>query len=237
MKTSPCVLLSFALAASAISAFAAFQSAQPLPGNTQPLYPPALVMDGITRGRAYIAVSIDETGRVKEMLPLAYSNIRFARASMEALREWRFAPAQVDGQPVPVQTEMSFEYTLEGAVITTNMLNHFFFDSFDNIGDYALVYRPGQSSRLDRPPVRISGEAPKYATAAAKDGVRGRVEVRFYIDENGAVRLPAVSASANPYLAEQAVEALRNWKFEPVTSRGQPVLITATQEFNFDAGR
>jgi TonB family protein len=110
-------------------------------------------------------------------------------------------------------------------------------DHFDNIGDYALVYRPGRSAQLDRPLVRISGGAPKYAMAAAKDGVRGRVEVHFYIDETGAVRQPAISSAANPYLAEQAVEALRAWKFEPATSGGRPVLVVASQEFNFAGGR
>jgi len=58
--------------------------------------------------------------------------------------------------------------------------------------------------------------------------------VYFYIDEKGAVRMPAVDASANPYLSDIAVAAVREWRFEPPTSRGKPVLIAASQEFNFN---
>jgi TonB family protein len=237
MKTFPLVFGSLIFAAAALSAAAAFQSARVLPDNRAPVYPGSLTLQGITRGRALIAVSIDETGRVKDLLPLAYSNIRFARASTEALQDWRFEPARADGQPVPVQLEMRFDYTLEGAVITTNIVNHFFFDNYDNIGDNALVYRPASPRRLDRAPVRVSGEEPKYATAAEKNGVRGSVSVRFYIDETGAVRQPAVTSDADPYLADQAMQAVRSWKFEPVTSRGRPVLVIAQQEFKFGGDR
>jgi len=224
--------------ATALASAATFRSAQPLPGNPLPDYPLALTFEGITRGRAYVGVSIDETGKVKDLLPLAYSHIRFSRASIDALREWRFTPATLDGEPVPVQTEIKFDYTLQGAVITTNIVNHCLYDAFDNLGDYALSYRPANPDRLDRTPQRIGGEDPHYATAAQKDGIRGRVQVRFYIDEKGQVRLPAATnAEANPYLLEQAVSAVRTWKFDPVTSGGRPVLVLAEQEFNFGDNR
>ena len=56
------------------------------------------------------------------------------------------------------------------------------------------------------------------------------------IDETGAVRLPAIETAGNPYLMDQAISAVRTWKFEPITSRGQPVLVVARQEFNFVGG-
>ncbi|MES1166982.1 MAG: energy transducer TonB, partial [Pseudomonadota bacterium] len=125
----------------------------------------------------------------------------------------------------------------EGAVITSNITDHYLYDRFETLAPRWMAYRPGTAAELDRAPVRISGEGPKYATAAAKDGVQGKVRVRFYIDEKGAVRQPAVSAEAHPYLAEQAVAAVSDWKFEPVTSHGQPVLVLAEQEFDFGSAR
>ena len=61
--------------------------------------------------------------------------------------------------------------------------------------------------------------------------------VRFYIDEQGNVRLPSVTGQPNAYLTEQAMAAVREWKFAPVTSRGQPVLVAAQQEFTFGSGQ
>jgi len=225
------------LAATALAAPAAFQSVQSLPDNPMPIYPVGLRFDGITRGRAVLAVSIDADGHVKDMLPLAYTNERFARTSMDALRDWRFSPARLDGVAVPVQLELTFDYTLEGAVISSNMNDHYLFDRFEYAGDNALSYQPTAAGRADHPPVRVSGAAPGYAVNAEQEGIHGRVTVRFYIDEKGEVRLPSVTTSANPYLMEQAMTAVRSWKFEPVTKRGQPVLVVAQQEFNFGGGK
>jgi TonB family protein len=63
--------------------------------------------------------------------------------------------------------------------------------------------------------------------------MRGTVEIQFYIDEKGAVRLPAIKYSDRIDLAESALEAVRQWKFEPPTRNGRPVLITAVQQFDF----
>jgi len=196
-------------------------------------------MAAVARGQVSPGTMIDKSSadRVKDMLPLAYTNDRFARTSMDVLREWRFTPARLDGLTVPVQLELTFDYTLEGAVISSNLTDHYLFDRFEYAGDNALSYQPVGAKNTDHAPVRVSGAAPAYAVDAEQAGVHGHVTVRFYIDEKGEVRLPAVTTTADPYLMEQAVTAVRTWKFEPVTRRGHPVLVVAQQEFNFGAGK
>jgi TonB family protein len=233
MKTSRLLLSVAVFATAALAGSAAFESARVLPDNPMPLYPNALKLTGVTQGRAIIAVSVDPEGRVKDQLVLAYTEPRFARASTDALRDWRFAPARFDGVPVSVQFELTFEYTLQGAVISTGINDHFMYDNYGSVGPNALAYRPARADRVDHAPVRVGGDSPKYALAAAQEGVRGVVTVRFYIDEQGNVRLPSVADPANAYLTEQAMAAVRDWKFQPVTSRGEPVLVAAQQEFNF----
>ena len=58
----------------------------------------------------------------------------------------------------------------------------------------------------------------------------------FLIDEEGRVRLPAVSRAtneANEELAAAAVTAVTQWRFEPPTAKGKPVLVRAQQDFAF----
>lgn len=236
MKTSRLLLSVAVFATAALAATAAFESARVLPDNPMPVYPPVLRMEGVTQGRAIVAVSVDRDGRVKDQLVLAYTDPRFARASTEALRDWRFVPARLDGEPVSVQFELNFDYTLEGAVISTNVNDHFAYDRFNHVGNISLAYRPVRADKVDRAPVRVGGPAPKYALAAQQDGVHGLVTVRFYIDEQGNVRLPAIMGMSDAYLCEQAMTAVREWKFEPVTRHGEPVLVAAQQEFNFGSG-
>lgn len=226
-------LLFAALLVPAVPGLAQFESVRFHPDNPMPPYPPSLQMAGVTRGFAVAAVSIDTEGKVQDAMILAHTNPRFADTALEALRGWRFIPARFDGQPVPVHTELRIDFSLEGAVITTNIVNHFFFDRFEGIGDMAVTTQLCPAARLDRPPQRVGGESPRYAEAADKDGVHGRVQVHFYIDEDGMVRFASAEPVGHPYLMEQAVQAVRHWKFEPPTSRGRPVLVAAVQEFTF----
>jgi TonB family protein len=232
-----CSLLCTILLAAAGPAFAQFESARIPSDNPLPQYPSGLTLAGITKGYAVVAVSIDAEGKVQDSLVLAYTQPQFARATLDAVNRWIFIPAKLDGAPVPVRTELRFDFSIEGAVITANVTNHFLFDKFENVGDNAVAYQPGRADQLDQPVVRISGDAPQYAMNAAKAGIQGKVQVHFYIDEQGGVRLPAISAGTNPYLMEQAVTAIRHWKFAPPTRNGRPVLVAAAQEFDFGGAR
>jgi outer membrane biosynthesis protein TonB len=49
------------------------------------------------------------------------------------------------------------------------------------------------------------------------------------------VRVPAVSINDDSVLTALAVAALRQWRFEPPTRNGSPVLVKASQVFNFGA--
>jgi TonB family protein len=234
LRISALVALGVALAT---SAGAAFESIQLSPDNLLPQFPLSLRADGITKGNAIVAINVGADGKLTEWLVLGYTHEEFARQCVAALKEWQFTPAKLDGTPVPAMTELTFNFTLEGAVITTNITNHFLFDKFEGMGDGRYVYRMRGSSEIDRVPARVSTVAPKYALEAEKQGVRGKVAVWFYIDETGAVRMPVVDAAADPYLADTAVAAVRGWRFEPPTIHGEPVLVAANQVFDFSSAK
>jgi TonB family protein len=231
------LLLAALLAFAAVPAFAAFESIRIRSDNDLPRFPPALLVEGITRGHAIVAISVDTEGKLDDLLVLGYSHERLARATTEVMKDWRFVPARLDGQPVRAQLELRLDFTVEGAVITSNITERFIADLFGNAIERRAAYRPCPSNELDRVPAKVAGEAPLYAVQAEKEGVRGSVEVHFYIDEKGDVRMPAVQAGQHPYLLEKAVEAMKSWKFEPPTSRGRPVLVAAAQTFDFGGGK
>jgi TonB family protein len=78
--------------------------------------------------------------------------------------------------------------------------------------------------------------APHYPSNLAERGVKGAVTIEFFIDETGAVRMAAASAQDDYTLTALAIDALSHWKFAPPTSRGKPVLVKASQVFNFKNG-
>jgi TonB family protein len=64
-------------------------------------------------------------------------------------------------------------------------------------------------------------------------GVAGSATVEFYIDESGAVRMPAVFKADFPELGHLLADAVRQWKFDPPTRQGRPVLVHASQTVVF----
>ena len=223
----------------ATQALAAFESVKISSDNTVPQFPSILIRDGITKGYVVFAVSVSAEGRVNDSVVLAYTHEPFVQACQKAMQDWKFIPASVDGENVPVQVELTFEFKREGVVETNNfnISNNFLDSLFSGLRDRRLAYRLPKSTELDRLPARITTVEPEYAKDAEKKGVSGRVQVHFYIDEKGEVRLPAVTVDDQPYLSEMAVTALRRWKFEPAVRRGQPVMVSAIQEFDFGGAK
>jgi TonB family protein len=201
-----------------------------------PVYPFELVQLGVREGEVRVAISVDKEGRIDDCIPIAYTHPEFARVTVSALKKWRFEPARYNGQPIAAATEVGVKFAVEGTVVvsltTLESINLRLYSLFNNTPD---AYRPRTLSELDRIPTPISAPSPGFPERLAKSGATGQVTVSFYIDESGAVRLPSVDASEDPELAAIAIDALRNWKFEPPTCKGRPVLVRASQLFSFRA--
>jgi TonB family protein len=231
------ILRFFALTTFALStqAIAAFESARLDPDNEQPRFPRQLVFEGVADGQIIVAVRISAEGAVSDSLVLAYTHEPFVRACQEAMKSWKITPAKMDGMAVPVQIELKFNFHREGFIETSTsaITRHFLYDGISLPIENQLIKRVHAARELDRVPAVITSVNPAYAKKALDEGVRGRVEVYFYIDEKGEVQFPSVSPGADPYLSDLAVAALKSWRFEAPTRRGTPVMIAASQTFNF----
>ena len=204
--------------------------------TTAPYFNPVLLSRGITEGKVSLVIDVSAEGRLTDWLVLGYTDREMVNYCIDALKDWKITPARVDGQAVPAQVELTIGVTAEGVVISSS--GHEIVDiTLRRLMGNPLKPQISSGRELDRLPARVTTVAPKYAEAAEKQGVRGKVHVHFYIDEKGAVRMPAVDASAQPYLSDIAVTAVREWKFEPPTRHGKPVLIAATQEFDFSSAK
>ena len=94
-----------------------------------------------------------------------------------------------------------------------------------------------------RTPVRVGGliSAPRaltrvrpiYPIIAARAHIQGVVILEAIVDEDGVVQEVRVVRSVN-YLDEPAIEALKQWRYEPLTLNGQrmPFLLTVSMTFS-----
>nr|WP_284710904.1 energy transducer TonB [Desulfovibrio aminophilus] len=84
-------------------------------------------------------------------------------------------------------------------------------------------YGPGQ---VDRPPRLLRRIDPRYPEAARRQGVHGKVVLKFLVGADGRVRDIEVVEAEPPGAFEQAaVEAVSRWEFSPAMLRGRPVAV------------
>lgn len=101
----------------------------------------------------------------------------------------------------------------------------------------------GTGSGGSEAPVRVGGDVkapvivnrpdPKYTEPARQGRVSGIVVVEAIIDKNGNVDEVKVVKGLPMGLSEQAVAAVRQWKFKPGTRNGQPVATIFNLTVNF----
>ena len=187
----------------------------------------------ITRGRVRVAVQIDSGGRPVDLTLVAYSNRDLADAMMRVLKDWRFEPVKIEGHAISAQDEFDIDFKGPDVVTITTAMDQLEM-AFQTMGSSRIEYRPCPLDELDRIPLPLNVVKPNYSVAAREQGVHGAVEVQFYINEAGEVRMPAVVNADRVDIAVEALDAVRQWKFEPPTRKGRPVMITAMQRFDFD---
>jgi TonB family protein len=83
-------------------------------------------------------------------------------------------------------------------------------------------------------PRRIKDVPPIHAPIAVAAGVNGTVLIEATIDEAGRVADPRILQSV-PMLDQSAVDALRQWEFEPTTVKGEAVPVTIRVSVDYRA--
>lgn len=83
-------------------------------------------------------------------------------------------------------------------------------------------------------PKPIHQVTPVYPNELRQQGVEGEVELQFKVDEKGIVQYAEVLKSLHPYLDYAAVQALKQWKFEPPLRKGKPVPGIFILKFHFN---
>jgi TonB family protein len=197
-----------------------------------PRFPLVLNDSPVMNGDATVAIHVDQDGRLTDWLVTGYSRKEFADTAVAALKVWRFDPSRVDGVPWSSVQEVHFDFSRTGVVVSVSGLD-FFMNRIDEIASGRFAYRSRTLRELDQIPVPVHVVSPVNPTL--NNGEKKRtVAVDFYIDEEGRVRLPSVSrADVGTACAASAVDAVKQWRFEPPLYRGRPTLVSVRQEFNF----
>ena len=108
------------------------------------------------------------------------------------------------------------------------------------IGELIVISAVGTLALLDSaaqvrpvPPRAIYDPQPEFSEAARRTQLQGTCVLRVLVGKDGTVHKVRIERPLGMGLDQKAIEAVRNWKFEPAMKDGKPVAVQINVEVNF----
>jgi TonB family protein len=150
-----------------------------------------------------IEVIISPEGKVKKAKAVSGKIDALKEAAEKTAKKWTFEPYLINGTPVPVRTEITFNFN--------NTLDHY----RDPNGDAPV--RVDQKTAQGLVTKRVD---PQYPPDAHVSHIQGTVELRAIVGEDGRIHALHI-IKGHPILAAAAYKAVRQWEFKPYVENGK----------------
>lgn len=180
--------------------------------KVDPVYP-KLARRARVEGVVILNVRTDEDGRV-DQVKVANSNDPFlTRAAIEAVKQWRYQPFYSKGIRYPILFTVTVRF----------QLSH---------GEDDKGREPEENTPLLRPEI-IHQVEPVYPERARRAGIEGIVMMRVRTDIEGNVISITVLRSDSTILNQAAIDAVEQWKYQPLYRNGIPTPIVTQVAVKF----
>lgn len=215
-----------------------------LQSKVDPVYPP-LARQASIQGVVTLHVIISREGDV-ENIQLVSGHPMLAPAAIEAVKQWKYKPFLLNGEPVIVETQVMVNFVLSAKPPASNVAGDQPSEAPPlNSGPVGGIIssHPGPT-RADGVPRRVrisSGVAqallrtkvqPQYPDEAKDAHIQGVVLLQVGIDQEGNVDKVQL-ISGHQLLAPAAKQAVRQWKYKPYLLNGEPVYVDTQVQVNF----
>jgi TonB family protein len=198
--------------------------------EVEPVYPEAARKSGI-EGVVILEVKTDEDGNVVDAKTLR-SIPALDQAAIAAVKQWKYEPLVIKGNPVGVLFTITVRFQLKGEEqkkseevgTSTGAINlkdlEYFAKGAVMVGDQI------------KPPRLLTSVSPVYPENARVSRIEGVVILAARTDEKGQV-IDVKILTSIPSLDKAAIDAVRQWKYEPLLINGKPtpVVFTVTVRF------
>lgn len=203
--------------------------------DRDPIYPARLRAEGFLEGNATFAVSINHFGELDDYLLLEASHQEFAKAVEKVLPTWDYSVPRINGEPAAIVSTVKVTFDRSGVIVyeTTGAVQ---LNPFASSSDSYRVYGLWE---LDNLPEPLHVEKPEFHVDLLENRHLATAVFEFYIDIQGRVRMPTLREAddgVDERLLLIAQDKLLQWRFEPPTVRGKPVVARAAQPFRFRKG-
>ncbi len=81
-----------------------------------PTYPRIYLLAGI-EGEVFVHATIDENGKVEKVEVVKATDKEFGPAAVDAIKQWKFKPATLDGKPIKTEVTIPVKFRLSDAAL------------------------------------------------------------------------------------------------------------------------
>ena len=179
--------------------------------KVDPVYPEEAKKAGV-EGLVFLEATIDTEGNVSKVKMLKGEHESLNRAAVDAIKQWKYSPATLKEKPMPVNFTVTVKFSLDDKKAGTR--------------------KPAESTEHPGPRL-VKKVSPTYPEEARKEGIEGTVILEATIDTEGNVVKVKVLEGGIDSLNKAAIEALKQWKYEPVIVEGKAEAATFTVTVKF----
>lgn len=193
-----------------------------------PLYPP-LARQARIQGTVILKVIITKSGDIGTVR-LVSGHPVLAPAAIEAVKQWKYQPYLSNGEPVEVTTDVQINFSLAGSPPPGAV--------GDTPGVPADVIGKGTGGLPRISEAVMRGQRTQkidavYPSTALQAGIQGFVLLNVRIDKDGNVA-EVTLVSGHPLLVQAAMDAVKQWKYQPYLLNGAPTELETTVHLRFD---
>lgn len=165
--------------------------------KVNPVYPEE-ARKAKVEGVVILGARIDKEGQVSRVIVQKGMDPLLNQAAVDAVKQWKYEPMIIKGKSVEALFTVTVRFALKGKEIAVGEVE---------------------------PPKLINKVNPVYPEEARRSHIQGVVLLGVRIDEVGNVVNVEVLKSESSLLNKPAVDAVKQWKYEPFYSKGKPVPI------------
>ena len=188
-------------------------------------YPMELNSSGF-RADVVVGFEVDARGAVQNPVVISSTNPLFDTTALAAVREWKYAPATIDGEPVASEgLRAPFHYD-------TRSGGQDAFEFRDNVDQAKLP----PNLRYDTPAKIRGALIAVYPYALRRAGTTGTARAVVVVDTRGHVGGVKILSADQPEFGRALAAALEGFSFDPALKDGQPVPYVLTCDKKFEPG-
>jgi TonB family protein len=185
--------------------------------QVDPVYPEAARQAGV-EGVVILEAKADEQGNVMDARVLR-SVAPLDQAAVDAVRQWKYEPLVIDGKARKMVFTVTVRFALKDKAGSLQAL--------EKLAAGATI-----ANKEIMPPKLVKEAMPVYPEAARLARVQGVVILGVKADKAGRV-VDTVVLRSIPLLDQAAIDAVKQWVYEPYLKDGQPVPIVFTVTVRF----